>query len=66
MSPVIVRRPFYLTAKESKRRDKSETSSINGRRREEGRKGVHNVVIEVGREVTGFVRIFARPMRDAS
>lgn len=33
---------------------------------EEGRKGAHIVVVEVGREVTGFVRIFARPMRDAS
>lgn len=33
---------------------------------EEGRKGAHVAVVEVGREVTGFVRIFARPMRDAS
>lgn len=28
----------------------------------EGQKGAH---VEVGREVTDFVRIFARPMRDA-
>jgi len=54
---------FYRTAEESNGHDKSIAKAMAEMGNvEEGRKGVY-VVVEVGREVTDFVRIFTRPMR---
>jgi len=64
LSPFCLGGSFYRTAEESNGYDKSIAKAIaemgNG---EEGRKGAYVVVVEVGREVTDFVRIFTRPMR---